>query len=134
MKSRPILSQKIRVARLRVGMTQVDLAVASGVGDKVIASFECGSRIGSLKFTQLEAICAALSCDLADFIAWEPTMYEIAEFAINSQTTLVAREARRTQPADPLRGFTRSDRSPYPTPQSSLGKSQFAKLQSVGAR
>lgn len=61
------LPERLKLARLGCGLSQVDLAKASGVGEKSISSFENGSRTFSIKFTQLADIataCGMTVCDL----------------------------------------------------------------------
>ena len=60
---------KLRELRARAGLTQEDVARRSGVGVKTISSFESGTRIGTMKLSQLEAILAVYRVTTAEFFS-----------------------------------------------------------------
>lgn len=47
---------KLRELRRVSGLSQKDVAVRAGIGEKTISSFETGERIGSMKVTQLRKL------------------------------------------------------------------------------
>lgn len=59
----------LREARAHVGMSQLELARLSRIGVKTLSSFECGSRIDSMKWSQLERIVDALGMSIEEFLA-----------------------------------------------------------------
>ena len=58
---------KLREIRRMRGLSQKDVAVLSGVGEKTISSFETGERIGSLKLAQLKRLLAVYGLTEAEF-------------------------------------------------------------------
>jgi transcriptional regulator with XRE-family HTH domain len=61
------LVTKLRDARWRSGLTQKEVASASGIGVRTISSFETGERIESLKVGQLRRILRACGTSEAVF-------------------------------------------------------------------
>jgi transcriptional regulator with XRE-family HTH domain len=60
---------KLRELRRLQGLSQKDVAVRCGVGEKTISSFETGERIGSLKISQLRRLLAVYGVSEADFFS-----------------------------------------------------------------
>ena len=60
---------KLRELRRLQGLSQKDVAVRCGVGEKTISSFETGERIGSLKISQLRKLLAVYGVSEADFFS-----------------------------------------------------------------
>ena len=58
---------KLREIRRMRGLSQKDVAVLSGVGEKTISSFETGERIGSLKLSQLKRLLSVYGLTEAEF-------------------------------------------------------------------
>jgi transcriptional regulator with XRE-family HTH domain len=58
---------KLREARRMRGLSQKDAASLSGVGEKTISSFETGTRIGSLKLSQLKSLLEAYGLTEREF-------------------------------------------------------------------
>ena len=58
---------KLRELRRLSGLSQKEVALSSGVGEKTLSSFETGERIGSMKLVQLLAILAVYHLTAADF-------------------------------------------------------------------
>src|SRR5213595_1304972 len=58
---------KLRELRRMRGLSQKDVAVLSGVGEKTISSFETGERIGSLKLAQLKRLLAVYGLTESEF-------------------------------------------------------------------
>lgn len=119
----PDLALKLTVMRQRAGLSQRQLARASGVGEKSISSFETGQRTHTLKVTQLDALVRSCGMTLSDFFAWgddgdafeADSADDVGDAAMDAVArTLAKRETPR--PTD------------YPTPQSSLGKRGWVTL------
>jgi len=124
------LPERLRLARLRSGLTQIDLATASGVGEKSISSFESGSRTFQIKFTQLCDIATACGMTVCDLLMDPLESFgvdpgEIARmFAKRNHEPmrLVRRIRQPSRPKPPLdvkRGITKAHSSDFF--QSSLG-------------
>jgi len=62
----------LREARRRLGLTQKEVARLSGVGAKTISSFESGSRVSSLKVSQLIKLLTVYGLTARQFFAWSP--------------------------------------------------------------
>jgi transcriptional regulator with XRE-family HTH domain len=60
---------KLRELRARAGLTQEEVARASRIGVKTISSFESGSRVDSMKLSQLEAILRVYGVTLPQFFS-----------------------------------------------------------------
>ena len=60
---------KLRELRRLQGLSQKDVALRCGVGEKTISSFETGERIGSLKISQLRKLLAVYGVSEADFFS-----------------------------------------------------------------
>lgn len=60
---------KLRELRRLQGLSQKDVAIRCGVGEKTISSFETGERIGSLKISQLRKLLAVYGVSEADFFS-----------------------------------------------------------------
>ena len=60
---------KLRELRARTGLKQEQVAERSRIGVKTISSFESGSRIDSMKLSQLEAILRIYGVTLAQFFS-----------------------------------------------------------------
>ncbi|HXI12031.1 MAG TPA: helix-turn-helix transcriptional regulator [Thermoanaerobaculia bacterium] len=60
---------KLRELRTRAQLHQSDVAGRSGLGVKTISSFESGSRISTMKVSQLERILAVYGVTLAQFFS-----------------------------------------------------------------
>lgn len=60
---------RLRELRRAARLSQKELAAKSGIGEKTLSSFETGTRIGSLKLAQLEAIAHVYDLDLATFFS-----------------------------------------------------------------
>ncbi len=60
---------KLRELRSRSRLTQEEVAARSHIGVKTISSFESGSRIDSMKLSQLEAILNVYNVTLAQFFS-----------------------------------------------------------------
>ena len=58
---------KLREVRRMRCLSQKDVALISGVGEKTISSFETGERIGSMKLAQLKRLLAAYGLTEAQF-------------------------------------------------------------------
>lgn len=58
---------KLRELRRLQGLSQKDVAIRCGVGEKTISSFETGERIGSLKISQLRKLLAVYGVSEAEF-------------------------------------------------------------------
>lgn len=58
---------KLREIRRMRGLSQKDVAVLSGVGEKTISSFETGERIGSLKLAQLKRLLSVYGLTETEF-------------------------------------------------------------------
>lgn len=58
---------KLRELRRLQGLSQKDVALRCGVGEKTISSFETGERIGSLKISQLRKLLAVYGVSEAEF-------------------------------------------------------------------
>jgi len=81
---------KLRELRSRAQLHQSDVASRSGLGVKTISSFESGSRISTMKVSQLERILAVYGVTLAQFFSrslehdlapWETAGDPLDEFA-----------------------------------------------------
>ena len=60
---------KLRELRRLQGLSQKDVALRCGVGEKTISSFETGERIGSFKISQLRKLLAVYGISEADFFS-----------------------------------------------------------------
>lgn len=60
---------KLRELRARRGLKQEQVARRAGIGVKTLSSFESGSRIDSLKLSQLEAILRVYGVSLSQFFS-----------------------------------------------------------------
>lgn len=60
---------RLRDARYRAGLTQAEASAASGVGVKSISSFESGSRLASLKVSQLLRLLDAYGMTPSEFFS-----------------------------------------------------------------
>ena len=58
---------KLRELRRMHRLSQKEVALSAGVGEKTVSSFETGQRIASLKVVQLLAILAVYHLTAADF-------------------------------------------------------------------
>jgi transcriptional regulator with XRE-family HTH domain len=58
---------KLRELRRLQGLSQKDVALRCGVGEKTISSFETGERIGSLKISQLRKLLSVYGISEAEF-------------------------------------------------------------------
>lgn len=58
---------RLRELRRAKGLTQREVALRSGVGEKTISSFESGARIDSLKLSQLRRILVTYGMTEAEF-------------------------------------------------------------------
>jgi len=109
--------------RVSAGMTQKGLALASGVGEKTIGSYEAGSRIKTMKVKQLDAILGALGTNLVDFFS---SIDESAAAEEESEAPPPRRPAHNVPDDDldavacDLARMTRPQSLAYPSPQSSL--------------
>lgn len=117
----PDLALKLTVLRQRVGLTQDQLARASGVHFQTISSFETGRRTSTIKLAQIEAIAAACGMTLADFFAWGDDGVEIDPDDKPEDAALdrMASAMIRKTPAAEVH---------YPSAQSSLGKRAWVRL------
>ncbi|HUF16432.1 MAG TPA: helix-turn-helix transcriptional regulator [Thermoanaerobaculia bacterium] len=88
---------KLRELRRLQGLSQKDVALRCGVGEKTISSFETGERIGSLKISQLRKLLAVYGVSEAEFFGntlerkvapWEAEMGEGAARLIEEIRTL----------------------------------------------
>lgn len=115
---------KIKVLRELRGISQKDLAKLTLIGEKTISSFETGQRIGSLKFSQLEALVTALGSTVVEFLTWNPEVtsapMETQPFEVTLPPVVQIASRRSLEPRDPLRGIRRE--SDHPTPQSPLSR------------
>lgn len=62
-----VMAIRLRAARISAGFTQSEAAIASGVGEKTLSSFESGARIRSMKLDQLFAMLQAYGLKPSDF-------------------------------------------------------------------
>lgn len=69
----------LREARRRAGLSQKDLARASGVGEKTISSFETGNRIDSAKVSQIVRIADACAVPLVSLFSAVNDPFETIE-------------------------------------------------------
>lgn len=85
---------KLRELRRMKKLTQKDVAVKSGIGEKTISSFETGQRIGSLKVAQLERLLSVYGMPPSEFFgcAVEKT---IAPWEISNEQQYAERLATR---------------------------------------
>lgn len=85
---------KLRELRRMKKLTQKDVAVKSGIGEKTISSFETGQRIGSLKVAQLERLLSVYGMPPSEFFgcAVEKT---IAPWEISTEQQYAERLATR---------------------------------------
>lgn len=127
------LPERLKLARIGCGLSQVDLAKASGVGEKSISSFENGSRTFSIKFTQLADIATACGMTVCDLLMDPLESFgvdpgEIARMVAkrNNEPMRLVRKIRKPfQPKPPLnvkRGVTIFRSSDFF--QSSLGEAR----------
>jgi len=58
---------KLRDLRRMKKLSQKDVSVRSGIGEKTISSFETGQRIGSLKVAQLERLLGVYGMPASEF-------------------------------------------------------------------
>lgn len=66
---------KLRVARLKKGISQRTLSVESGVGFKSVVAYEQGvNSIDRARFDTICRLCKALECRIADIIESEKTI------------------------------------------------------------
>lgn len=63
---------KVRARRNKLGMTQLDLAVASGYSSSFIAVVESGRYDKKYNLNNLNAFAKALKCSVKDFLPDEP--------------------------------------------------------------
>lgn len=63
---------KVRARRNELGMTQLDLAVASGYSSSFIAVVESGRYDKKYNLNNLNAFAKALKCSVKDFLPDEP--------------------------------------------------------------
>lgn len=87
---------KLRELRRLRGLSQKRAAIASGIGEKTLSSFETGERISSIKLGQLLAILAAYDTTLAEFVGCRVETAIFAEFErLTQQETEIIRGLRR---------------------------------------
>lgn len=81
---------KLRELRRKAGLTQVQLAEKSGVGERTISFYETGYRISSIKVQQLEAIVVACGSSLEHFFSrdFEDVLEELAWSPFNHSEML----------------------------------------------
>lgn len=72
--------------RRRAGLSQIEAAVASDVGEKTISSFESGARTIRIRVTQLLALLTAYGVTPAEFFA--------ERLPLRSESDLVRKPAR----------------------------------------
>lgn len=60
---------KLRELRARAGLKQEQVARRAGIGVKTLSSFESGTRVDSMKLSQLEAILRVYGVTLAQFFS-----------------------------------------------------------------
>jgi transcriptional regulator with XRE-family HTH domain len=60
---------RLQECRRRAGLTQKEAAERSGVHEKTISSYECGSRAGTIKMVHLIPLLEAYGIDFAEFFS-----------------------------------------------------------------
>ncbi len=65
------IAHRLRKLRVIRQMTQTQAAIASGVGEKTISSFETSQRIGSIRVAQLRKLLGAYRMSEVDFYSGE---------------------------------------------------------------
>jgi transcriptional regulator with XRE-family HTH domain len=87
---------KLRELRRLRGLSQKAAALASGVGEKTLSSFETGERITSIKLGQLLAILRAYDTTLSEFVGSKVETAIFAEFErLTPRETEIIRGLRR---------------------------------------
>ncbi len=85
---------KLREARRRSGLSQQETSLRSGIGVKTISSFESGTRIESMKVSQLERLLRAYGLTLAEFFS--PSFeHQIAPWDLPPEEGMIATVADR---------------------------------------
>ena len=115
----------LKVARLRAGINQTELATRSGISAKVISHLETG-RNRNVTLAQAVAFARAFGMTIDDFLSITPTADEAIEIGAHYTLREPQPKAARPEPAParrvyPLAPFRASDVSPYPSLRSSLG-------------
>jgi transcriptional regulator with XRE-family HTH domain len=96
---------KLREIRRLRGMSQKDVALKSGIGEKTISSFETGQRIGSLKLDQLRRLLAVYGLNEAEFFGgvvekeiapWELDEEQFATSRLLDELRALPRSAKKT--------------------------------------
>ena len=81
---------KLREIRRHRGLSQKDVALLSGVGEKTISSFETGNRIGSLKLAQLKRLLGVYGLTEAEFFGCSVER-QIAPWELDAEETAAQR-------------------------------------------